>query len=312
MHAVVEEELVRLATDDDHGPEVRPRHLRPHRCLRQRDSGPHSGGDGSRDVVHRRPAVELQSGSLLRQPRSQLPEEQLRVDGRPVIPLRERGDERRRGTRDDTDAERNDAVRLRGQRPLDRLVDYRRGSKDVRGDKDPRQSAAGARAASRIPAGPPTRPPPGSARRPARRRSSLRPESPPAALPLPERTRAHRRPRGRPGWREGAKRVSRREHRKDPRIVCDDSVDTVARRASRPASGRRRSRRRRRRRAHGPLRSQPWTRSSSEASPRPPWRGRAEAGKRRGRDVPIELSAARTSGASGPRLEIPKRSRGKV
>ena len=140
MHAVVEEEPVRLATDDDHGPEVRPRHLRPHLCLRQRDPGPDSGGDRSRNVVHRGAAVELESGSLLRQPRSQLPEEQLRVDGRPVIPFRELGDERRRGTGDDTDAERNDAVRLRDQRPLDRLVDYRRGSKNVRGDKDPRRA----------------------------------------------------------------------------------------------------------------------------------------------------------------------------
>ena len=91
-----------------------------------------SAGDGSRDVVHRRAAVELEPGSLLRQPRSQVPEEKLRVDGRPVIALRERGDERRGRTRNDTDAERNHAVRLRGQRPLDRLVDHRRGAEDVR------------------------------------------------------------------------------------------------------------------------------------------------------------------------------------
>jgi len=99
-----------------------------------------AGGDRGRDVAHRGAAVELEPGALSRQPRTQVPEEELGVDRRAVIALRKRGDEGGRRSGDDGDTERNCAVRLRGQRTFDRLVDDRRGSEDLRRDEDLRRS----------------------------------------------------------------------------------------------------------------------------------------------------------------------------
>ena len=81
---------------------------------------------------------------FLRQPRPEVPEVELRVDGRPVETLRELRDEIGDRATHDGDAERDRRIRLRDERPFDRLVDHGGCAEDVgcdehegRADREP-------------------------------------------------------------------------------------------------------------------------------------------------------------------------------
>ena len=122
-HAVIELQEVRTAPDHDDGAEVPARDLRPQRHLQEGNCRARSVDQHGRDVAHGTTLIELSAAAFLRQPRTQMAQEELRVERGTVEALPQPGDEACKGAIRHGDAERDRAVGGSGKGLLDRLVD---------------------------------------------------------------------------------------------------------------------------------------------------------------------------------------------
>src|SRR4029453_15169347 len=135
LRPAVEQEAVRAAPDHDHRAEVLACHRWTHDCRHELDPLALPVRKREVDVAYREALVQLEAGSLCRQPWPEVAQRELRVDRGAIEPVpKPRGEVRDRPVHD-RDAERHIGVRLRNERALDRLVDNRCRSEDVGSDE---------------------------------------------------------------------------------------------------------------------------------------------------------------------------------
>ena len=115
--------------DDDHRPEAGARHVRGRLVRAQQDRVARVQSKLLCDRLHGRGLHERDPGTLARQERLGVPQEQARVDWRLRDSLGERGDELLHTRRLDDDHQADICERLRRARTLESLRDLRRGER---------------------------------------------------------------------------------------------------------------------------------------------------------------------------------------